>query len=191
REVFATTGTRMRLRMFAGWNFTAADHHAPDFVRVAYAKGVSMGSDLPGSGVAPTFLIEAMRDPDGANLDRIQIVKGWIDARGKMQERVFDVVWSGNRKPGKGGKLPPVGNTVKGATYNNNIGAPVLSAFWCDPAYRAGERAFYYTRVLEIPTPTWLAHDMVQIGQRSLPKDARLVHQERGYGSPIWVGFKG
>lgn len=190
REVFATTGTRMRLRMFASWNFTAADRDAPDLARIAYTKGVPMGSDLSGRGAAPTFLIEAMRDPDGANLDRIQIVKGWIDAQGKMQEKVFDVAWSGNRRPSKGGKLPPVGNTVKGATYSNSIGSPVLSSFWRDPSHRAGERAFYYARVLEIPTPTWLAYDVVQIGKRALPKDARLVHQERGYGSPIWVGSK-
>jgi hypothetical protein len=190
REVFATTGTRLRLRMFASWNFTAADKDAPDLARVAYAKGVPMGSDLTGGGATPTFLVEAMRDPDGANLDRIQIVKGWIDSAGKMQERVFDVAWSGNRKVGKGGKLPPVGNSVKGATYTNTIGAPVLSAYWRDPTHRAGERAFYYARVLEIPTPTWLAYDMVQIGQRSLPKDAKLIHQERGYGSPIWVGSR-
>lgn len=188
REVFATTGSRLRLRMFASWNFTASDKDAPDFARIAYTKGVPMGSDLTGGGTAPTFLIEAMRDPDGANLDRIQIVKGWIDASGKTQERVFDVVWSGNRKPGKGGKLPAVGNTVKGASYTNSIGAPVLSAFWRDPTHRVGERAFYYARVLEIPTPTWLAYDMEQISPRALPKDAKLVHQERGYGSPIWVG---
>jgi hypothetical protein len=188
REVFATTGSRMRLRMFASWNFSAADRDAPDLARMAYAKGVPMGSDLIGSGTAPGFLVEAMRDPDGANLDRIQIVKGWVDGAGKLHEQVFDVAWSGNRKSGRGGKLAPVGNTVKGATYTNSIGASVLSAFWRDPSYRAGERAFYYARVLEIPTPTWLAYDMAQIGPRTLPKDARLVHQERAYGSPIWLG---
>lgn len=188
REVFATTGSRMRMRMFASWNFSVADKDAPDLARLAYAKGVPMGSDLTGSGTAPGFLVEAMRDPDGANLDRIQIVKGWLDAQGKLHERVYDVVWSGNRKPGRGGQLPPVGNTVKGASYRNSIGAPVLSAYWRDPSYRTGERAFYYARVLEIPTPTWLAYDMVQIGPRALPKDAKLVHQERAYGSPIWVG---
>ena len=190
REVFGTTGTRLRLRMFASWNFTAADKDAPDLARTAYGKGVPMGSDLTGNGTAPNFLVEAMRDPDGANLDRIQIIKGWIDASGKMQERVFDVAWSGNRKPDKGGKLPAVGSTVKDASYNNSIGAPVLSAFWRDPTYRPGERAFYYTRVLEIPTPTWLAYDMEQLAPRSLPPNAKLVHQERGYGSPIWVGSR-
>lgn len=190
REVFATTGSRMRLRMFASWNFTAADKDAPDFARTAYTKGVPMGSDLTDGGAVPTFLIEAMRDPDGANLDRIQIVKGWIDRMGKMQERLFEVAWNGNRKPGRDGKLPAVGNIVKGATYTNSIGTPVLAAFWRDTTHRRGERAFYYARVLEIPTPTWLAYDMVQIGQRTMPKDARLVHQERGYGSPIWVGSR-
>ncbi len=188
REVFATTGTRLRVRMFGGWNFTAADLTAPDLSRTAYAKGVPMGADLKGSGKTPSFLVEAMRDPDGANLDRIQIVKGWIDATGKTRERVYDVAWSGKRKPGRDGKLPPVGNTVKGATYSNSIGAPVLSAWWRDPDYRSGERAFYYVRVLEIPTPSWLAYDMVQIGPRALPKDAKLFQQERAYGSPIWVG---
>lgn len=188
REVFGTTGSRLRLRMFASWDFTAADKDAPDMTRIAYGKGVPMGSDLNGTGGAPTFLVEAMRDPDGANLDRIQIIKGWIDGKGKMQERVYDVAWSGKRKLGRNGKLPPVGNTVNGASYSNSIGAPMLSAFWRDPDYVAGQRAFYYTRVLEIPTPTWLAYDMEQIGPRALPKDAKLVHQERGYGSPIWVG---
>lgn len=146
--------------------------------------------DLTGGGANPTFLIEAMRDPNGANLDRIQIVKGWIDSAGKLQEQVFDVAWGGNRKPGRVGKLPAVGNTVKGASYSNSIGASVLSAFWRDPTHKTGERAFYYARMLEIPTPTWLAYDMVQIGHSALPKDARLVHQERSYGSPIWVGSR-
>lgn len=190
REVFATTGSRMRLRMFASWNFTAADKDAPDLARIAYAKGVPMGSDLTGSGTIPGFLVEAMRDPDGANLDRIQIVKGWIDTAGKQHEQVFDVAWSGNRKAARGGRLAAVGSTVKGATYRNSIGAPLLSTYWRDTSYRAGERAFYYARVLEIPTPTWLAYDMIQIGPRALPKDARLVHQERAYGSPIWVGTR-
>ncbi|MEY4270859.1 MAG: hypothetical protein RLZZ58_2075 [Pseudomonadota bacterium] len=188
REVFATTGTRMRLRMFASWDFTAADRDSPDLSAIAYARGVPMGSDLAGTGAAPTILVEAMRDPDGANLDRIQIVKGWVDAAGQTHERIFDVAWSGARKPGRGGKLPAVGNTVRGATYRNSIGAPVLAAWWRDPDYRAGQRAFYYARVLEIPTPTWLAYDIEQIGPHSYPADAKLVQQERAYGSPIWVG---
>lgn len=188
REVFATTGTRMRLRMFASWDFTADDLAAPDLSRTGYGRGVPMGSDLAGSGRAPTILVEAIRDPDGANLDRIQIVKGWVDANGATHEKIFDVAWSGNRRRDRNGRLAAVGNTVRGAGYRNSIGAPVLNAYWSDPEYRPGQRAFYYARVLEIPTPTWLAYDMVQLGQRPLPADARLVQQERAYGSPIWVG---
>ena len=191
REVFATTGTRMRVRMFGGWGFAASDLARPDLSRIGYGKGVPMGSDLTGSGRAPGFLVEAMRDPDGANLDRIQIVKGWIDTKGEMHEKVYDVAWSGRRKPGKGGKLPPVGNTVKGAEYSNSIGAPVLSAWWQDPDFKPGERAFYYARVLEIPTPSWIAYDMAAFGiARPSPK-AVLVQQERAYGSPIWYSPKG
>jgi Protein of unknown function (DUF3604) len=155
-EVFATTGSRMRLRMFASWNFTAADKDAPDLRRIAYAKGVPMGDDLTGNGTAPGLLVEAIRDLDGANLNRIQIVKG----------------------------------SVEGATYRNRIGAPLLSTLWRDPTYRAGERAFHYARVLEIPTPTWLAYDVAQIGPRTLPKHAQVVYQERAYGQPIWVGSR-
>ena len=188
REVFATTGTRMRMRMFASWNFTADDLAAPDLSRTGYGRGVPMGADLTGSGRAPTMLIEAMRDPDGANLDRIQIVKGWVGADGVTHEKVYDVAWSGNRRLGRHGRLPPVGNTVRGASYRNSIGAPVLNGYWSDPDYSPGQRAFYYARVLEIPTPTWLAYDTVQLGTRQLPADARLIQQERAYGSPIWVG---
>jgi hypothetical protein len=188
REVFATTGSRMRVRMFASWDFKPADIIQPDRSRIGYAKGVPMGSDLRGTGTAPTFLVEAMRDPDGANLDRIQIVKGWVGLDGKTQEKIFEVAWSGGRKLARNGRLPTVGNTVKGAHYDNSIGAPVLAAHWRDPEYRPSQLAFYYVRVIEIPTPTWLAYDQVQIGPHPLPKDARLVHQERAYGSPIWVG---
>lgn len=187
REVFATTGTRMKIRMFASWDFAPADRDAPDRSRIGYAKGVPMGADLPGSGAAPTFLVEAMRDPDGANLDRIQIVKGWYDSDGRTFEKVFNVAWSGKRKRDRAGRLPAVGSTVKGASFANSIGAPVLSAFWRDPEFRAGQKAFYYLRVLEIPTPTWLAYDQLQLAPRSLPAGARLSHQERAYSSPIWV----
>ena len=191
REVFATTGTRMRVRMFGGWDFSAADLYKPDLSRVGYAQGVPMGSDLTGTGHAPGFLVEAMRDPEGANLDRIQIIKGWVDAKGVAQERVYDVSWSGRRKLGRNGKLPPVGNSVKGADYSNSIGAPVLSTYWQDPDFDPRQRAFYYVRVLEIPTPTWIAYDMATFGIAIPAPDAKLVHQERAYGSPIWYSPKG
>jgi hypothetical protein len=122
-----------------------------------------MGGDLKiaPSGKAPTFMIRAMRDADGANLDRVQVVKGWLDTSGKTQEKVYDVAWSGNRKPGADGKLPPVGNTVnvKDASYSNSIGAPFLTAYWKDPSFDPKLRAFYYVRVLEIPTPRWTTYD--------------------------------
>lgn len=188
REVFATTGTRMRVRMFAGWDFSRADINRPDIARVGYGGGVPMGGALAGAaaGKAPTFLVEAMRDPDGANLDRIQIVKGWVDAQGTTHEKIYNVAWSGNRRLRSNGALAPVGSTVRGAAYDNGIGAPVLTAFWRDPQFNAADRAFYYVRAIEIPTPTWLAYDLAVFGARDLPRDAVLVHQERAYGSPVW-----
>ena len=188
REVFATTGTRMRVRMFGGWDFTRADIVRPDLSRAGYARGVPMGRSLPStpSGRRPTFLIEAMRDPDGANLDRIQVVKGWLDANGETHEHIYNVAWSGNRRLRRNGLLPAVGSTVRGAEYDNSIGAAALTTFWSDPDFRPEQRAFYYVRVLEIPTPTWLAYDLAHFGPRELPADALLVHQERAYGSPIW-----
>jgi hypothetical protein len=189
KEVFGTTGTRLRVRVFAGYEFAAADLDRSDFAKNGYARGVPMGGDLgaDGDGKAPALLIRAMRDPDGANLDRIQVVKGWLDAAGKTQEKVYDVAWSGGRKPGADGKLPPVGNTVnvKEASYTNAIGAPFLSAYWKDPAFQAGERAFYYVRVLEIPTPRWTTYDAKFFGVE-LPKDVPPSIQERAYTSPIW-----
>lgn len=189
KEVYATTGTRMTVRMFAGWDFKKSEVLRPDFAEQGYARGVPMGGDLTKApkGKAPTFMIRAVHDPDGANLDRVQIVKGWLDKDGKAYEKVYDIAWSGDRELGKNGKLPPVGNTVKGAKYTNEIGRAVLSGYWKDPDFKADQRAFYYARVLEIPTPTWLAHDKAFYGDRiKLPKDAMLVHQERAYTSPIW-----
>lgn len=148
-----------------------------------------MGSVLPATPAAgrrPTFLIEAMRDPDGANLDRIQVVKGWLDANGETHEQIYNVAWSGNRRLRRNGLLPSVGSSVRGAEYDNSIGAAALTTFWADPDFRPEQRAFYYVRVLEIPTPTWLAYDLAHFGPRELPADALLVHQERAYGSPIW-----
>jgi hypothetical protein len=189
RETYATTGTRMVVRFFGGWDFTDADAHTRNPAEVGYGKGVPMGGDLsqPAAGRVPTFLVAALRDPIGANLDRIQIVKGWMDGKGQLQEKVYDVVWSGGRKPGPDGKLPPVGNTVDvaNATWTNTIGAPELITVWKDPAFNPAERAFYYLRVLEIPTPRWTAYDGKRFGVKPLP-GTRMTVVERAYSSPIW-----
>ena len=143
---------------------------------VGYTKGVPMGGDLSDApaGKAPTFLVAALKDPIGANLDRIQIVKGWLDAKGEMQEKVYDVAWSGDRKPGADGKLPPVGNTVDvaNATWTNTIGAPELITVWKDPDFDPAQRAFYYARVIEIPTPRWTAYDAKYFGVKMPPGGA-------------------
>jgi len=189
KEVYATTGTRMAVRVFAAWDFTNDEVNRPDFARTGYTRGVPMGGDLRSApdNASPTFMVRALRDPDGANLDRIQIVKGWLEDNGSLQEKVYDVVWAGDRNPGADGKLPPVGNTVEGAGYTNSIGEALLMGYWRDPDFDPGERAVYYVRVLEIPTPTWLAYDKAYFGdQIELPEDAVLVHQERAYTSPIW-----
>jgi hypothetical protein len=190
REVYATTGTRMIVRVFAGWDFKEEEVARPDFAAQGYSRGVPMGGDLtaaPEDSAAPTFMVRALRDPDGANLDRIQIVKGWLGADDSLQEKVYDIAWSGDRQPGPDGKLPPVGNTVQGAAFTNDIGQAVLGAWWQDPDFAPNERAFYYVRVLEIPTPSWLAYDKAFYGDAiTLPEDAVLVQQERAYTSPIW-----
>jgi len=189
KEVYATTGTRLRVRVFSGFDFTPKDLERSDFAAQGYQRGVPMGGDLKAApaGKAPAFLIQAVRDPDGANLDRVQIVKGWLDAAGKTHEKIYDVTWSGNRKPGANGKLPAVGNTVnvKEASYTNAIGAPTLSAYWKDPGFDAKQRAFYYVRVLEIPTPRWTTYDARIFGV-ALPKDVPASIQDRAYTSPIW-----
>jgi hypothetical protein len=194
KEVYATTGTRMTVRVFAGWDFEKDEVQRPDFAAQGYERGVPMGGDLTDApeGKAPAFMVRALRDPDGANLDRIQIVKGWLDKAGKPQEKVYDVAWAGDRKPGDDGKLPPVGNTVQGAKFTNDIGQAVLGAWWQDPDFDPALRGFYYVRVLEIPTPTWLAYDKAFYGDKiKLPEDAKLVHQERAYTAPIWYTPKG
>lgn len=189
KEVYATTGTRLLVRVFAGWDYQAADLDRSNFAEHGYAGGVPMGGDLKAAppGKAPVLLVRAMRDVDGANLDRLQIVKGWLDAAGKTHEQVYDVAWSGNRQPGKDGKLPPVGNTVNvtEATYSNAIGAPFLTAFWKDPNFNAKERAFYYVRVLEIPTPRWTTYDAKVFGVK-IPEGAPTSIQERAYTTPVW-----
>jgi hypothetical protein len=189
REVYATTGPRMRVRFFGGFDFTADDALSRNLAEVGYSKGVPMGSDLAPApaGKAPVFLVFALRDPVGANLDRIQIIKGWLDKDGKSQEKVYDVAWSGDRKAGADGKLPPVGDTVdlRIPSWTNTIGASELGTVWIDPDFDPSLRAFYYARVIEIPTPRWTAYDRVKFNL-DLPKDIPLKQQERAYTSPIW-----
>ena len=189
KEVYATTGTRLLVRVFAGFDFVADDVQRHDFAQYGYSTGVPMGGDLSAApeGKAPAFVIRALRDADGANLDRIQIVKGWMDANGELKEKVYDVVWSGDRTPGPDGKLPPVGNTVNvaQATYTNTIGAPLLDGYWRDPEFNPSERAFYYVRVLEIPTPRWTTYDAAFFGTQP-PPEAPTSIQDRAYTSPIW-----
>lgn len=188
KEVYATTGSRMTVRVFAGWDFDPQDVYRPDFAATGYDRGVPMGADLFAGpeGAAPIFMVRALRDPDGANLDRIQIVKGWIGVDGEPQTKVFDVAWSGDRKPDQDGKIPPVGDTVNGADFTNTIGAAALGGYWVDPAFDPAHRAYYYVRVLEIPTPSWLAYDEAFYGPLDLPDDAVMVQQDRAYTSPIW-----
>jgi hypothetical protein len=191
RETYATTGPRMIVRFFGGWEFELdnAKNRLPAYV--GYSKGVPMGGDLRDApkGKAPTFLVAALKDPIGANLDRIQIVKGWLDAKGKLHEKVYDVVWgdADKRRPGADGKLPTVGNTVDvaNATWTNTIGAPELITVWKDPDFDAKQSAFYYARVIEIPTPRWTAYDVKRLGVKPLP-GTTMVLQERAYTSPIW-----
>ena len=189
RETYATTGPRMMVRFFGGWDFEDEDAHTRMPARAGYSKGVPMGGDLTKApkGKVPTFLVAALKDPIGANLDRYQIVKGWLDSKGKLQEKVYDVVWSGDRKPGKDGKLPVVGNTVdvKQASWTNTIGAPELIAVWKDPDFNPEQAAFYYGRVIEIPTPRWTAYDAKYFGLQ-MPPEVPMTTQERAYTSPIW-----
>jgi hypothetical protein len=191
KEVYATTGPRMTVRFFGGWDFNPADAVTRSPAEVGYSKGVPMGGDLTAApdGKAPTFLVAALKDPIGANLDRIQIVKGWQDADGGLKDRVYDVVWGNadKRKLGAEGKLPPVGSTVDvpNATWTNTIGDPELITEWTDPDFDPKLRAFYYVRVIEIPTPRWTAYDAKKFGV-SMPKEAPMTTQERAYTSPIW-----
>lgn len=191
KEVYSTTGTRLLVRVFGGFDFKEEDLDRSNFAEVGYDGGVPMGGDLKAApqGKVPTFLVRAVRDADGANLDRIQIVKGWLDKAGKTHEKVYDLAWSepDKRKPGADGKLPPVGNTVdvENASYTNAIGTPALEAYWKDPDFDPALRAFYYVRVLEIPTPRWTTYDH-KFFKVALPTDVPSSIQERAYTSPIW-----
>jgi hypothetical protein len=176
--------------MFGGWDFTDQDLNSRMPAVVGYEKGSPMGGDLrarPENAGSPIFMVYALRDPNGANLDRIQIVKGWLDTDGATQEKVYNVAWSGDRNTDQDGKLPAVGNTVDAASANwtNTIGAGDLSTVWTDPDFDPGEKAFYYTRVLEIPTPRWSTYDAFRYGI-DLPEGAPTSTQERAYSSPIW-----
>jgi hypothetical protein len=192
REVYCTTGTRPTVRVFGGWDFQSKDLDSPDpvWVKEGYTRGVPMGGDLtkPPKGKAPTFMIKAQYDPEGAFLDRVQIIKGWLDAKGVTQEKVIDVAWSGDRKPDpKTGQVPLVGNTVdlKNATWTNTIGAPQLTGFWQDPDFDPALHAFYYVRVVEIPTPRWTAYDVKRFGVK-MDEEVPMTVTNRAYTSPIW-----
>lgn len=189
RETYATTGTRIRVRLFAGFDFEATDLEEPDWAHKGYAHGVPMGGVLGKASWfdRPGFLVRALRDPDGANLDRIQIVKGWIGGDGESHEKVYDVALSDGREIAKDGSIRPVGNTVdlKAATYRNSIGDSMLETFWQDPDFDRKQRAFYYARVIEIPTPRWSTYDAAVFGS-DVPDGVDRVTQERAYTSPVW-----
>ncbi len=190
REVYATTGTRIAVRFFGGWNYDADVVNQPAYLDTAYGNGVPMGGDLTAApeGAAPTFIAVAAKDPDWANLDRVQIVKGWLDTDGNLQEKVYDVALSDGRVVNpETGKAPPVGTTVNvpDASFTNAIGAPMLAAVWSDPDFDPAERAFYYARVIEIPTPRWTAYD-AKYFKIDLPDHIPTTVQDRAYTSPIW-----
>jgi len=188
KETYATTGSRMMVRFFGGWDFTSDDMNNRQPAFAGYSKGVPMGGDLTSApdGKVPSFMAYALRDPIGANLDRIQIVKGWRDGK-ELREKVYDVAWSGDRNPGADGNLPPVGNTVDAASasWTNTIGAAELGVVWTDPDFDPKQRAFYYVRVIEIPTPRWSTYDAMRFGI-DIPEGAPVSTQERAYTSPIW-----
>jgi hypothetical protein len=189
KETYATTGTRMLVRFFGGWEFDDDDLRSRVPAFIGYEKGVPMGGELKAApdGKAPTFMVIALRDPIGANLDRTQVIKGWMDEDGDLHEKVYNVAWSDGREMGTDGKLPPVGNTVdiEAANWTNTIGSSEFATVWTDPDFNADESAFYYVRVIEIPTPRWVLYDKVRLGAE-IPEHVELIHQERAYTSPIW-----
>ena len=190
KEVYATSGSRITLRVFAGWDFQADEVERHDFAQRGYSGGVPMGGDLKKApkDKTPTFMIRALRDPDNANLDRVQIIKGWLNASGKTQERIYDVAVSDGRKIGADGRCTTaVGNTVDiaDAGYTNTIGDPLLTAYWKDPDFDPKQRAFYYVRVIEIPKPRWTAYDAKRFGIK-MPEEVTMTVKDRAYTSPIW-----
>ncbi len=189
RETFGTSGPHIRVRFFGGLDFRAEDLSRNDWVAAGYARGVPMGGELAAmpEGATPTFILRASKDPKSGNLDRVQLVKGWVDAAGEQHEAVYDVAWSDGREVDQTGKLPPVGDSVdaKTATYSNDIGAAELSGFWSDPDFDPAQHAFYYLRVLEIPTPRWSTRDAVALGVE-IPGGLPASIQERAWSSPIW-----
>ena len=200
KETYATTGPRIAIRMFAGWDFAAQDAQAKNLAELGYAKGVPMGGDLvmdkATPGKTPHLLIRAVKDPADADLDRVQVIKGWVDSGGQSHEKVFNVAWSGGsnnpdasekRALDAEGKLAAVGNSVdlETASYSNDIGAPELSVVWSDPSFDATQAAFYYVRVLQIPTPRHSLYDAVAL-QQEVPGEAPATIQERAYTSPVW-----
>jgi hypothetical protein len=190
KEVYATSGSRITVRVFAGWDFQADEVERHDFAQRGYAGGVPMGGDLKKApkGKAPTFMIRTLRDPDNANLDRVQIIKGWLGTDGKTQERIYDVAVSDGRKIGADGRCKtPVGSTVDvaDASYTNTIGDPLLTAYWKDPDFDPKQRAFYYVRVIEIPKPRWTAYDAKRFGIK-MPEEVTMTVKDRAYTSPIW-----
>jgi len=190
KETYATTGPRMSVRFFGGWNYEKNDALKPDLPRVGYSKGVPMGGDLTSApkGKIPSFLIHAVKDPNGANLDRVQVIKGWHDKNGELHEKIYNASLSDGRKANKNGEAPPVGLSVniKDASYTNSIGDPELTVVWVDLDFNRDQLAFYYVRVLEIPTPRWTAYDAKFFGIKNIPSDVSMVIQERAYTSPIW-----
>jgi hypothetical protein len=190
KEVYGSTGPRITVRLLAGWDFRADEIEAQDFSAQGYLRGVPMGGDLKSApaGKAPTFMVRALRDPDGGSLDRVQIIKGWLDGKGEVHERIDDVAVSAGRTIGADGRCrTPVGNTVDvpNATYKNTIGDPLLTAYWKDPEFDATRRAFYYVRVIQIPTPRWTACDQKRFGIKMADKVPTTV-SDRAYTSPVW-----
>ncbi len=190
REVYATTGPRIGVQFFGGWSFTDEDLKGEGLYARATASGVPMGGELAAQSAqdaAPVFIVQAMKDPLGANLDRVQIVKGWLDDQGVSREKVFDIAWAGDRQPDAGGRLPGLGNTVNvaNASYTNTIGEAQFSALWQDPEFKPGQSAFYYARILQIPTPRHSLYDVIALNADVDTRRPDSI-QERAYTSPIW-----